>query len=117
MTPPFFIFTGMKYLPLLLFPLFIAIGTLSSCGGSDEKASETASGPNGKALYQNNCVLCHGVSGGLGASGSKDLRETTLSQKGVVEIIRNGKGQMNAFSSLLSPEEINAIANYVGTLK
>jgi len=72
---------------------------------------------HGKALYLSNCALCHGDNGKKSLSGAKDLSITEKSAEEMFEIISNGKGQMRAYSSVFSKEEIEAVLAYVKTLK
>lgn len=78
-----------------------------SCG--EKKKS---SGLDGKKIYKQNCVLCHGLDGKLGANGSKDLSLSKLSLAERKAIIKNGKGQMTALGGILSAEEIEAVAEF-----
>jgi uncharacterized membrane protein SirB2 len=71
----------------------------------------------GEALFLNNCVVCHGVDGNRGLSGSPLLTESTLTEAEVLDRIANGKGNMPAYKDALSPEQIDALAGYVLTLK
>lgn len=64
-----------------------------------------------RALYVQNCSLCHGTDGKLGASGAKDLTATTYDAAGITQIILNGKGLMRPIE--VSSEEAQAIAGYV----
>ncbi|MCU0359094.1 MAG: cytochrome c [Bacteroidia bacterium] len=67
-----------------------------------------------KALYENNCSSCHGTDGKLGIAGSKDLTKTQMDVAGINQIITQGKGMMPA-ASQLSPEQAQAVAEYVNT--
>jgi len=67
-----------------------------------------------KALYENNCSSCHGNNGKLGISGSKDLTKTQLDIAGINQIILQGKGMMPP-ASQLSPDQAQAVAEYVNT--
>ena len=71
----------------------------------------------GKKLFKQNCVICHGIDGKLGMNNSKDLTETKMSKEERISIVKNGKGTMNAFGSILNPKEIEAIVDYTFTLK
>lgn len=90
------------------------IGFLAfSC--ADKKAK--TSGVDGRKVFKQNCVVCHGLDGKLGLNDSKDL---TLSKMSVDErkaIVKNGKGKMVGLGSLLSPAEIQAVAEYTTKLK
>ncbi|MFZ1748563.1 MAG: c-type cytochrome [Saprospiraceae bacterium] len=72
---------------------------------------------DGAKVFKQNCELCHGADGKLGANGSKDL---TISEFGVDEriaMVMKGKGLMTAFENILSLSEIKAVAEYSMTLK
>ncbi len=68
---------------------------------------------SGKTLYENNCKLCHGSDGKLGASGAKDLTATVIDLAAIKEIIVHGKGAMPA--AQVSEEQATAIAEYVNS--
>ena len=77
----------------------------------------TSSGPNGMAVFRNNCVICHGADGKMGMNGAKDLSASTLTAEERISIITNGKNLMTPFKALLSEAEIKAVAEYTQTLK
>lgn len=68
---------------------------------------------HGQALYINNCVLCHGDDGALGAGGSKNLQMSMKDKTEMATIIRNGKNGMPAFKGILTDEEVMATVAYV----
>ena len=70
---------------------------------------------NGKEIFEQNCVSCHGSDGKLGTSGAKDLSVTQLPITGIIEIISNGKTPMAAYKDALTPEQIEAVASYIET--
>lgn len=71
---------------------------------------------DGKALYEANCVVCHGNDGKLGISGAADLSASTLDATGVKDVILHGKNMMQPVS--VSDEQAALIADYVtGSLK
>ena len=74
-------------------------------------------GINAKQIFKQSCAVCHGVDGKLGANGSKDLSQSILTIEEKVNMITKGKGVMVAFESILSPEEIKAVAKYTEQLK
>lgn len=100
---------------------------LLACGGdktktneSTEPATESAQqveGPNGQRIFKQNCVVCHGIDGKLGANGSKDLTQSVLQLDERISIITNGKNVMIPFNAILTAEEIEAVANFTMTLK
>lgn len=68
---------------------------------------------HGQALYINNCVVCHGEDGALGAGGSKNLQMSMKDKGEMAAIILNGKNGMPAFKGYLSNEEVMATVAYV----
>lgn len=99
----------------------------AACGASEENnAQKTAaavqnpaanSGTGGAATFRQYCVTCHGADGTLGLNGAKDLTVSALSVEERVNIITNGKKLMTPFNTLLSAQEIQAVAEYTQTLK
>lgn len=71
----------------------------------------------GKAIYLANCVVCHGENGEKGGSGSPMLTKSQLSTEEAIHRITNGKNAMPAYDGLLSEKQIDAVAQYVMTLK
>ncbi len=68
---------------------------------------------DGKLLYENNCVVCHGNDGNLGMAGAKKLSQSDLSVEQIKEIILKGKGAMPRAN--VNDEQAAAIAQYVST--
>ena len=89
-----------------------------SCGnGKDPDSGAASTVRTGKEIYLENCAICHGEDGRLGSGGARDLSTSTLSRQMNVAIIRDGKGAMTPFGSLLSDEEINNVAIYIEELR
>lgn len=89
------------------------ITSCNSSSGSSSKA-ETDVPPSGKELYLENCTVCHGEDGKLGASGAKDLTESTLSDNEVLQRINEGKNGMPPMKSVLETKEnVSAVAEYI----
>lgn len=80
--------------------------------GTSDKTMASASEPDGKSLYKQYCITCHGLYGNMGASGAYNLQESELSLEERVQVITKGRNAMNAFESLLKPEQIRAVAEY-----
>ncbi|MBW7933600.1 MAG: cytochrome c [Gemmatimonadaceae bacterium] len=86
-----------------------------------------AQAPDGKALYDLHCKKCHGPTGQPSAAMKKLLPELPLwdstffaarSDDDIVKVLTVGKGKnMKPFASLLTPEEMKALAQYIRTLK
>ncbi len=96
-----------------------------SCGGNASDHSTAAAvrpsdgklQPDGMAVFRQRCVTCHGADGTLGLNGAKDLTQSALTLEERVNIITNGKKLMTPFGTVLTPEEIQAVAEYTLTLK
>lgn len=72
----------------------------------------------GQALYEANCVTCHGNGGAAQLNGATDLSAAELSVSAIEKTIVNGSTEkkMAAFKTLDSTE-VKAIATYVTSLK
>lgn len=98
--------------------IFLGYQCASSDSEKDSKEAESNMSPEerelvtGKRIFKNQCVNCHGLNGKMGFNGAKDLTETQLSLEERKILIAYGKGSMMAFKSILSPEEIHAVARY-----
>lgn len=66
---------------------------------------------DGKALYFNNCSMCHGEDGKLGAMGAKDLSATAMDVTAMKEVILRGQNMMKPVP--VSEEQAASIAAYV----
>lgn len=66
---------------------------------------------DGKALYFNNCSMCHGEDGKLGAMGAKDLSATSMDMAAIKEVILKGQNLMKPVP--VSDEQAATIAAYV----
>lgn len=82
---------------------------------------------DGEELYRNYCALCHGAEGkgdGPAASGfdppPPDLTDAEqmqqLTDERMLEVLSSGSGAMTGFGSMLTSEELEAVAEYVRTL-
>jgi len=103
--------------------VFLAIaGIVWACGGDKSTENDKANNTppvalDGKKIYKQNCVTCHGLYGDMGASGAFNL---TTSELGVEErklVITKGRGAMTPFENLLDEAEIEAVVKYTLTLK
>lgn len=105
----------------LLVLTFIAT-FIFACGGEEKTAStsttkakkEVIAAIDGKAIYQTNCVACHGVNGDMGVSGAANLAESQLSLEERIHVLENGREgtAMVSYKSLLEEDEIKAVAEY-----
>lgn len=74
---------------------------------------------DGAAVYSGRCASCHGATGGGGsgpALAGGRLLEVYPDPADQVAVVTNGRNGMPAFSSRLSPEEIDAVVEYTRTL-
>jgi cytochrome c6 len=72
---------------------------------------------DGKGIYRQRCVICHGADGSLGLNGAGNLTQSILPLNERVTQITKGKNLMPAFEGVLTPEEILAVATFTETLK
>lgn len=99
-------------LPALIVVLMLS--RLQACSNSDP---DTASVPDGRKVYMQQCTLCHGADGKLGLSGATDLSISQLTQAQVKEVVTNGRKTMQPFKGLLSEAHIDAVTTYILTLR
>jgi cytochrome c6 len=79
--------------------------------------SGAKSGPSGASIYRNRCITCHGANGRMGNNGAKKLPESELNVAQRAEVVTHGRNIMPAFEDMLTPEEIQAVAEFTMTLK
>ncbi|MHB8422580.1 MAG: c-type cytochrome [Leptospirales bacterium] len=104
--------------------LFATVSMTQSAWGQ-EIAGRLSSG---KALYEQNCAVCHGVKGngkGIGGRGLtpppanftdpgfwKDKTDSFLTH-----VISNGIGQMPSWSDTMTPTQIRDVLSYIQTFR
>ena len=94
---------------------------LGACGSGEEEASEepateedssaSSSDVDAEGIAQSSCASCHGsdFSGGVGPA----LAGMSLSEDEFSETVRNGQGQMPAFSEdQIKDEELTALHTF-----
>ena len=93
---------------------------LSAGGIESSFASEQVTPPistfGGQSLYGENCVFCHGRRGEGGHNGMPLEGLAAFPTDYVSRIITSGLNNMPAFGELLTPLEINSIAEHARTL-
>ncbi|MCB9257593.1 MAG: cytochrome c [Chitinophagales bacterium] len=92
---------------------FYACGSQATTEASTEKKEVLS----GKEVYSIYCVACHGADGKLAFSGATDLSKSELDLETRILQITHGKGVMNAFKNVISPEEIENVALYIEELR
>lgn len=95
----------------------LACGSSSGDESTGGSAATAAKAPDGEKIYKTYCVTCHGVYGDMGASGAFNLQTSKLSLDERINVITNGRNAMTPFKGLLSPEKIEAVAQYVEKLR
>lgn len=96
------------------FFLIVSVCTILVACSND---SGTKGPVDGKVLFMSKCMICHGADGRMGLNGAMSLPESNLTLDQRMGVVRNGRKIMPAFSSILSPEEIEAVAKYTLTFK
>ncbi|MEK4487292.1 PQQ-binding-like beta-propeller repeat protein [Psychrobacillus sp. FSL H8-0484] len=87
---------------------------------TEEKSTEgetVSSAAAGLEIFNNSCIACHGDQGANGHNGP-NLQNSKIaeSKEDVLERITNGKSTMPSFKDTLTPEEMEAVADYVVTV-
>ena len=72
---------------------------------------------HGAALFNAQCIVCHGADGKASLSGAKDLTLSTKSEAEMIEIIKTGKNTMPKMADIYNDTELAALANYVNSLR
>jgi uncharacterized membrane protein SirB2 len=72
---------------------------------------------HGKLIYTNECVRCHGEDGKAMINGATDLTGSMCENRGLIGIIKHGRNLMPAFKQKLNEQEINAVAEYVKSIR
>ncbi len=87
-----------------------------ACTNTTKKQKELSK-QSPKDLFKTHCIVCHGADGTLGMSGAKNLQLSTIEKPVIIQQISKGKGMMTGFEGKLSTSEIDALADYVITLR
>jgi tetratricopeptide (TPR) repeat protein/cytochrome c5 len=75
--------------------------------------SSVQGGTEGQLLYTANCALCHGANGEGGSGPALVGNARAADVANVQNIITYGRGLMPGFSATLSPEQIEAVTQFV----
>ena len=97
----------------------VYVGAVAGTGNPPPEQPEEPGQPgeaDGKSIFTENCASCHtladaGTSGTIGPN----LDESRPSKDLAVERVTNGMGAMPSFRDTLSPEQIQAVAEYVSS--
>jgi mono/diheme cytochrome c family protein len=112
-----------RVLLLSLATVVLVAVTLAGCGsgasvttGAAGAAATTSTGSSasalaeGKSIFSDNCVRCHGASG-QGVTGPSLQNETDIAK--VTNQVRNGGQRMPSFGGKLSDAQVTAVVQYV----
>jgi mono/diheme cytochrome c family protein len=108
---------GLAIAALLLIILSYGFAEMAKKKPYPVKATPSDVSDTGAAVYEANCAMCHGGNGKKGLNNAKDLSVSTLDKASIIEIVKNGKGTMPGYKDALSEKEVDAVADYVLTLK
>jgi cytochrome c6 len=72
---------------------------------------------DGRQLFRNKCVRCHGRDGTRGFLGAKNLQLSDRDDNSIYTIIREGRNVMPSWKKQLKPAEISLLVRYVKTLR
>lgn len=100
--------------PLLL--VAAAALVLAACGGDAEPSGDGGGEASlGQSIYEDNCARCHGPDGegGVGPQlGDGAVAESYPDIEDQLVVLREGRNGMPAWEDSLTPEEIQAVAEY-----
>jgi cytochrome c6 len=99
--------------------IFGCILTLIMACSNNSSEKNTPQDPivEGRSVFQNFCVTCHGADGKLALNGAFDLSASVLPIEGRIAVITNGRKTMQAWSGTLSERQIKLVAEYTLHLK
>ena len=100
---------------VLVFAVLIPAWAISREGSSEASPeSVPASLDEGKDLFVTNCGACHTLAkAGTDGVVGPNLDETKPSKELTVDRVTNGLNAMPSFASQLSPDQIDAVAEYI----
>jgi cytochrome c551 len=114
----------MKMITLILATSAIILG-LSACGSTSKPSAPTAVPTNpageplnqGQIVYKNYCISCHG--GGLQGAQGPNLQKVgeRLSKEMIIAKIQKGGDGMPPFEVSIKDDDLQAVAEWLSTLK
>jgi mono/diheme cytochrome c family protein len=91
-------------------------GVCVTAASAQDLPFDPALASRGRALFQKNCMQCHGVNMVTAGVQTYDLRKFPLDQKErFVHSVTRGKGNMPALGERFVAEEIDALFEYIKT--
>ena len=99
----------------------IAVYSCNSGTSENGQSNTTAntSKSRGQELYEQRCITCHGTNGNSQMNNAANLQLTKLDSSGIVNTIKNGKGNgaMPMFGNSLNDEDLAQVEMYVKSLR
>ena len=98
------------------------LGACQGTGQGDKQAAvkkvKDSASPGGiKSVFEAKCAGCHGNDGTAGIANAANLQTSNIDRAAITGIVSNGRNGMPSFSAQLTKNEIDALANYVITLR
>lgn len=94
--------------------LLFIIGSLSFWGCGTSAGEKQV---DGKTIYNQNCLKCHGDDGKANIMGAADLTISKLDKEMTFLVIKEGKNAMTGFFSVLNDDQIHAVMDYIEKMK
>lgn len=122
----------MRLTLLYLFAVCFAIALFASCserGGSttpvftnttktgDQQSGGLVKTTEGKEIFEQRCVACHGEFGNLRHENAANLQLSRLDSIGIVQTIQNGRNVMPPFKDAIPDTDIAKLEVYVKSLR
>ncbi|SET57295.1 alcohol dehydrogenase (cytochrome c) [Oceanobacillus limi] len=84
----------------------------------EQNESQGSAVENGQKVYENNCLACHGAEG-VGGHNGPNLQNSPMldDDDSLIQQILHGSGAMPGFEDSLDEDEINALVEYLKSLK
>jgi uncharacterized membrane protein SirB2 len=102
----------------------LALLLIIAAYGLAEVHKKKAAGPavaksviEGKEIYIQKCVACHGDDGKKQLGDAADLNSSMMRPDEAGVLIKEGKGMMPGFQDQLNSEQVDAVVDYIQTLK
>lgn len=100
----------------------VLLSLLSACGSGDNGYTvddDKAVYPEAIALYQTNCLTCHGnaLQGRVGPETDLSQVGARLDRDAIIAIVKEGGDRMPAFENVLSEEDMQALADWLAAKK
>lgn len=97
--------------------MLAALGAASVMAQEPPAAASAPTAADGRRAYTSFCVRCHGLNLAVGSPAFFDLRTFPKDDKQrFVSSVTQGKRNMPAWGGIVTPEQIEAIWVYIGSV-